>query len=388
MPYIQQNLRHIPNCQDVAVGFVRRYGYSGADELLMQTFNTVFARGDYAQAARIAATAKASHVLRTPKILQQFKAAPPAPGSGATPLLQYFTTLLEHGTLTATESLELVQAVVSQGHVKFVEKWLDADKLECTEELGDLVKTRDPAIALRIYEKAGVVPKVLQAYVELGFYDKIVPYASSMASRIDVATRSGFGVQGGGIGNPDYASYLRSIVASVSPSTSNAAVQFAQQLLNHQPNSLIDIDQVFNIFAQHNRIQELTTIMLDYLKDNRPDQGHLQTKLFELNLPHSPQVAEAIFQTGSLTHYDRQKIGRLCEQAGLPQRALEHASDPTDIKRILSSGLQSSPFTKGSPLNEEWLTKYFGSIANSPSLALECLSEMLRTNRQNLQVIN
>lgn len=387
VPYVQQNLRHLPNCQELALGFVRRYGYSGGDEFLIQTFNAVFARGDYAQAARIAAMAKAKHVLRTPKTLQQFKAAPPPVGSGLTPLLQYFTTLLEYGTLTAMESIELVQTVVSQGHVKLVDKWLDADKLECTEELGDLIKPKDASVALRVYEKAGAVSKVLQSYVELGYYDKIIPYASSSAAEDSgVESRDGYGAAGV-TKAPDYASYLRTMVASTSPSTSSGAVKFAQQLLNHQPHRLVEVDQVVDIFMQSNRLQELTTIMLDYLKGNRPEQGQLQTKLLELNLLHAPQVAEAIFQTNSLTHYDRQRIGRLCERAGLPQRALEHSSDPSDIKRILASGLQASPFTKGSPLNAEWLTNYFGSIANNPDLAVECLSEMLRTNRQNLQVV-
>jgi clathrin heavy chain len=61
---------------------------------------------------------------------------------------------------------------------------------------------------------------------------------------------------------------------------------------------------------------------LEALIHNRPDEGHLQTKLFEINLMSAPNVAEGIFQMGKLTHYDRERIARLCEQAGLYGRAL------------------------------------------------------------------
>ena len=61
--------------------------------------------------------------------------------SGQTPpLLQYFGTLLTRGKLNAFESLELSRLVVNQNKKNLLENWLAEDKLECTEELGDLVK--------------------------------------------------------------------------------------------------------------------------------------------------------------------------------------------------------------------------------------------------------
>ena len=51
-------------------------------------------------------------------------------------------------------------------------------------------------------------------------------------------------------------------------------------------------------------------------------------------LPHS-QVADAILANGTLTHYDRPRIGQLCEKAGLYMRALQHYTDLVDIKRVL-----------------------------------------------------
>jgi hypothetical protein len=56
------------------------------------------------------------------------------------PLLQYFGTLLTRGKLNAYESLELSRLVVNQNKKNLLENWLAEDKLECSEELGDLVK--------------------------------------------------------------------------------------------------------------------------------------------------------------------------------------------------------------------------------------------------------
>lgn len=61
--------------------------------------------------------------------------------SGQTPpLLQYFGTLLTKGKLNAFESLELSRLVVNQNKKNLLENWLAEDKLECSEDLGDLVK--------------------------------------------------------------------------------------------------------------------------------------------------------------------------------------------------------------------------------------------------------
>ena len=100
-------------------------------------------------------------------------------------------------------------------------------------------------------------------------------------------------------------------------------------------------------------IQECTKFLLDALKNNRPAEGPLQTRLLELNLLSNPHVSDAILGNQMFTHYDRPHIGQLCEKAGLLQRALEHYSDPYDIKRaVVQTHL----------LNAEWLVNYFGSL--------------------------
>ena len=70
-------------------------------------------------------------------------------------------------------------------------------------------------------------------------------------------------------------------------------------------------------------IQPATSFLLDALKENKPEQGHLQTRLLEMNLIHAPQVADAIFGNDMFTHYDRPRVANLCEKAGLLQRVSE-----------------------------------------------------------------
>lgn len=113
------------------------------------------------------------------------------------------------------------------------------------------------------------------------------------------------------------------------------------------------IRQVVDIFMSQNMIQPATSFLLDALKDNKAEQGHLQTRLLEMNLLHAPQVADAILGNDMFTHYDRPRIANLCERAGLLQRvshriinkrylcsrillqALEHYEDLADIKRAV-----------------------------------------------------
>ena len=85
-------------------------------------------------------------------------------------------------------------------------------------------------------------------------------------------------------------------------------------------------------------IQPATSFLLDALKDNKPEQGHLQTRLLEMNLIHAPQVADAIFGNDMFSHYDRPRIANLCEKAGLLQRVSGPSSYYREafVKRLLS----------------------------------------------------
>lgn len=62
--------------------------------------------------------------------------------------------------------MELCKPVLLQGRKQLLEKWLKEEKLECSEELGDLVKQADPTLALSVYLRANVPAKVSPIYVD------------------------------------------------------------------------------------------------------------------------------------------------------------------------------------------------------------------------------
>jgi hypothetical protein len=62
-----------------------------------------------------------------------------------------------------------------------------------------------------------------------------------------------------------------------------------------EKNCLVRINlQVVDIFMEQNMVQQCTAFLLDALKNNRPSEGPLQTRLLEMNLMAAPQVADAI----------------------------------------------------------------------------------------------
>ena len=48
--------------------------------------------------------------------------------------------------------------------------------------------------------------------------------------------------------------------------------------------------QIVDVFMEMNMVQQCTAFLLDALKNNRPTEGHLQTRLLEMNLMTAPQV--------------------------------------------------------------------------------------------------
>ncbi|XP_040859504.1 clathrin heavy chain 2 [Ochotona curzoniae] len=336
---------------DLGLRLAVRNNLAGAEDLFMRKFSALFAQGNYTEAARVAATAPKG-ILRTNDTISKFRSIPTQPGQPS-PLFQYFGVLLDHGQLNKLESLEICHPVLQQGRKHLLEKWLKEDKLECSEELGDLVKTTDATLALSVYLRASVPSKVVQCFAETGQFQKIVLYAKKVGY------------------SPDWVFLLRSVMR-VSPEQGQ---QFSHMLVQDME-PLVNVNQIVDIFMENSLIQQCTSFLLDVLKNNHPAEGHLQTRLLEMNLVHAPQVADAILGNQMFSHYDRAHIGQLCEKAGLLQRALEHYTDLYDIKRaVVHTHL----------LNPEWLINFFGSLSVEDSL--ECLRTMLSANiRQNLQL--
>jgi clathrin heavy chain len=190
VPYIIQTL----NQPDLAIRLASRNGLPGADDFFVQRFQQLFAQGNFAEAAKVAANSPKG-ILRTPQTIERFKQVPLPPGQPS-PLLQYFGILLEKGQLNKYESLELARPVLLQGKKPLLEKWLKEEKvrvpaprapvvvfggghkghaahvtrfflwvgslpqLECSEELGDVVKGFDITLALSVYLRASAPNKV------------------------------------------------------------------------------------------------------------------------------------------------------------------------------------------------------------------------------------
>ncbi len=57
---------------------------------------------------------------------------------------------------------------------------------------------------------------------------------------------------------------------------------------------LADTAQIVDVFMEQNMVQQCTAFLLDALKNNRPSEGPLQTRLLEMNLMAAPQVNKSI----------------------------------------------------------------------------------------------
>ena len=111
-------------------------------------------------------------------------------------------------------------------------------QLECSEELGDLVKPTDPTLALSVYLRANIPMKVIQCFAETGQFQKIVLYAKKV----------GF--------TPDFISLLRNIMR-MNP---EQGLSFAQMLVEDEE-PLADLNQVKQDFVYMSLQQRKLTIM-------------------------------------------------------------------------------------------------------------------------------
>jgi len=179
IPYLLQN----PANSGLAVKLASRAGLPGADNLYAAQFDQLLNAGNYGEAAKIAANSPRGF-LRTPQTIERFKALPAQQGQLSV-ILQYFGMLLDKGSLNKHETLELVRPVLAQNRKHLLEKWMKENKLDCSEELGDIVRPHDLNLALSIYLRANVPGKVVAAFAETGQFEKILPYASQVGYQPD-----------------------------------------------------------------------------------------------------------------------------------------------------------------------------------------------------------
>ena len=75
--------------------------------------------------------------------------------------------------------------VIFPGRPQLLEKWISEDKLEMSEELGDLLMPADVNMALTVYQRANIPEKVINCLMQKGESDKIVAYSMSVGYRVD-----------------------------------------------------------------------------------------------------------------------------------------------------------------------------------------------------------
>lgn len=350
IPHLMQNCKHLPNLQQLVFTLAGRYSLPGVDNIFLGQFNNFIINGDYQNAAKIASMSPGA-LLRNADTIAKFKSLPQVPGQPQ-PLLIYFQKLLEKGKLNKLETIELCGPVLAQGKIDLVKTWASGNKLESCVELGDMISRFDKVLALKIYSESEAHGKVIAILNEQGRLQEASDYAAKNNFQID------------------YAEQLRNMV-EVNP---EGALSFAKKL--YEKNKNMNIHQIADLFLQRNRIQEFTSLLFDCMRENKAEDASYQTKVLEVNIMIAPQIAESILQMKIWKLYNKPKIAALCEQKGLYQRALENYTDIKDIKRVLINSHTLSP---------EFIGDYLGKM--EPEQALACMQEMLRFNRQSLQIV-
>ena len=362
VPYVMGKLSDV----ELATRLASRNGFPGAENLFNEHFVELFDEGKYREAALVAADSPGGS-LRTPETIARFKSVA-TDENGRSVLLIYFQTLLERGKLNQVEAVELGMQLVAKNSVNIMEKWLKEDKLECSEQLGDLILPSSPNLAMAVYIRAKCHPKVIQVLIQIGQVAKVAPYAQKVGLDVNATEL----VQMASQHSPQAALELANALQQAGVGAGGQLVP-AHMAVDR---SGIDHAAMFDTFMNRGMLSEATAYCLDNLKADRPEDGELQTKVLEANLMNAPQVADVILQQDIWHQYDKQKIAMLCERAGLFQHALENYSDLADVKRVMQNT---------HVINPEFLANYFSNL--EPDDRLDCIKELINSNpRANLEL--
>jgi clathrin heavy chain len=362
VPYICNQM----NDMELGTAMARRYGLGGADHLFKAQFQQLMQQGRIEEAGDLAASSP-NGILRTTETLNQLKAVSPQA------LIGYFQRILNKGgQLNAIESVELAVPLLAKGQtgIDHITNWLKESKLEASEKLGDELRQHNAQLALSVYLRADAKEKVCMSFAQLGASESSQEKAQEMFLNVlKFAKQKSY--------SPNYSVLLQAVVRF----NSDRAKDFALLLVSHEDGPKMDIGTVTDLFINVGDVKSSTNIFLEYFRGrgDRAEDGYLQTRLFESNLQFAPQVANALFESEDFkfTHYDRIRIAQMCEQSQLYQRALEHYTEPSDIKRVLLHANQMKP---------EFLADFFGKV--QPTLGLECLRDLLRQNlQQNIRLV-
>lgn len=357
VPYVRSKLED----EELAVGLASRNGFRGAESGFADGFEDAMDDEQYRKAAQLAAESPGGF-LRTAETIGRFRALPPEHEGGPPYVLIYFQTCLDRGKLNEIESIELAKQLASTQKLPLLEKWIKEEKLAFTEELGDVVRKASATFAMAIYIKAGKHEKVMQCMVATGQTSKVALYAKKVGMNVthrdlvDMAARF----------NPEAA-------LAIANNTSNALVLSDPR---RKKEFIEDIAKMVDMFLSKGMLNEATSHAMDTLTDEDPLEGPIQTKILRACLTNSPAVADGILSQDIWHQFDSFSIAMLCERAGLFQHALEHYSDLSDVKRVI---------TNTHVINPEFILNYFGTV--HPDSQLEVLKELLVSNpRANIRL--
>lgn len=120
VPFVSQQLQNL----ELAMALARRGNLPGAEGLVVQQFQSLYAGAKYKEAAELAAGSPQG-VLRTKETIESFKRVPAQPGQ-TSPLLVYFGTILTTSSLNPLESVELGRLVIGQNKKQLLDNWWKA----------------------------------------------------------------------------------------------------------------------------------------------------------------------------------------------------------------------------------------------------------------------
>ena len=255
IPFVMNFCKNINGIMEIVTRMAGLYSLPGAENIFTQAFQNYMQQGNYAEAAKIASQTPGD-TLRNINTINMFKQLQGNPQ----PILVYFQTIMEKDKLNGIESVEMSRPLVAQNRTDLLNKWFNEDKFTCTEQLSELVKGVDQQLSLKILMKSGSASahsKIIEAFAAAGQVDKILPYCNQNNYK------------------PDWVELLKNIV-NTNP---QAAANLCKVICNRNTGTmLIDVNNVVEIFSSRQKIQELTSFMVEYLKGNLAEDAYLQTK--------------------------------------------------------------------------------------------------------------
>lgn len=346
--------------EELAHSLASRNGFAGAEAGFLGAFEDAMQENAISRAATLAAESPGG-CLRTKETIARFLALRLG-DSAVPPVFIYFKTCLDRGKLNAAESIELSKHLIQAKKVSLLEKWIKEDKLEFSEALGDVLRPISPTLALAMYIKASVHEKVIQCMIQTRQTSKVALYAKKVGMNVSHRQLVDIAAQ-----------YNSQAALDIANNSANALVLADPE---RKQQSLEEVSQMIDMFLSKGMLGEATTYAMENLRDIDDAEGHMQTKVLKACLTNSPAVADGILSQDIWHRFDSFTIAMLCERAGLFQHALEHYTDLSDVKRVI---------TNTHVINPEFILQYFGTI--HPDDQLEVLKELIVTNpRANIRL--